>query len=380
MINNRRRSSDRIRFSLHSGKPGPVVVFFVGIHGNEQAGLAAIDRLTAFLTENKSAFRGMLYVLNGNIPALEAGVRYIDTDLNRIWEVNYDPAQRSRQEWFRQTSEYQQSEEIREEIHALIDAHSDYAEDFIFVDIHTTSAQSCAFVLLNDTLSNRQLAERFPAPQILGIEEHIRGTLLSYINNLGYTSIGFEAGAHDDESSIDKSEAFILLMLHHTGLFTLPADQVGENEEKLLPDKQIPQTYYNIKYHRVIDNANVFQMMPGFRNFDPIERNLPLAYENGKLVRSPVSGRIFMPLYQNKGHDGFFIIREVSAFWLELSAWLKNNISHSLLKYLPGVKPYSPRGYLVNMNRSMFYVDEIFHLLGYRISRKDEETIICYRR
>lgn len=330
--------------------------------------------------EKEHQFRGTLYVLNGNVPALDTGARYIDTDLNRVWEVNYNPVQKSHQEWFRQTSEYRQSEEIREEIHALIDRHSGDAEEFIFADIHTTSAQSCAFVLLNDTLANRKLAERFPAPQILGIEEHIRGTLLSYINNLGYTSIGFEAGGHYDERSVDKSEAFILLMLHHTGVFELQHQQLIENEEKLLPDKQVPQTYYSIKYHRVIDNAATFQMMRGFQNFDPVDRNLPLAYENGKLVKSPVSGRIFMPLYQNKGHDGFFIIREVSAFWLELSAWLKKNISHSLLKYLPGVSPYSSRGYLVDMNSTMFYVDDLFHLLGYRISRKDEETIICYRR
>lgn len=363
-----------------SGKPGPVIVFFVGIHGNEKAGAEAFDRMEPILREKEGQFHGTVYVLTGNLPALEAGVRYLDTDLNRVWEGNHDTDRQSHQSWLHQTREYQQYEEIKEEIDALLESHSEDAGEFFFADIHTTSARSCAFVLLNDTLSNRQLAGKFPAPRILGIERHIRGTVLSYINNLGHTAIGFEAGGHYDPHSVDKSEAFIMLMLHHTGILKLQSDLLTENERILDPEGLVPPASYTIKYHRVIDNAETFQMIPGFRNFDPVERNRSLAYENGKVVKSPVAGRIFMPLYQKRGHDGFFIIREVSAFWLELSAWLKNNFSHSLLKYLPGVKPYSPNGYLVKMDNTLSGIDDLFHLLGYRISRKDEDTIICFRR
>jgi len=357
-----------------------VVVFFVGIHGNEIAGVEAFDRMEPYLREKEGQISGTVYVLTGNLPALEAGVRYLDTDLNRLWEVHPETDRQSHRSWLQQTREYQQYEEIKKEIDGLLVRHSEAGGEFIFADIHTTSARSCPFVLLNDTLSNRQLAKQFPAPRILGIERHIRGTILSYINNLGHTAIGFEAGRHSEPHSVDRSEAFIRLMLHHTGILKLQRDLFTETERILEPEEFVPPASYTIKYHRVIENAETFQMIPGFRNFDLVERNRSLAYENGKVVKSPVAGRIFMPLYQKRGHDGFFIIREVSAFWLELSAWLKNNFSHSILRYLPGVKPYSPNGYLVNMDNTLVGIDDLFHLLGYRISYKDEDTIICYRR
>ena len=49
-------------------------------------------------------------------------------------------------------------------------------------------------------------------------------------------------------------------------------------------------------------------MLPGFINFQPIEVGTPLATENGQVITSPYAGNIFMPLYQNQGADGFFII------------------------------------------------------------------------
>src|SRR5690625_7529186 len=94
-------------------------------------------------------------------------------------------SRQSHRSWLQQTRGYQQYEEIKKEIDGLLERHSEAGGEFIFADIHTTSARSCAFVLLNDTLSNRQLAKQFPAPRILGIERHIRGPILRYINTLG---------------------------------------------------------------------------------------------------------------------------------------------------------------------------------------------------
>ncbi len=100
----------------------------------------------------------------------------------------------------------------------------------------------------------------------------------------------------------------------------------------------------------------------------------------GQLIRAPKGGRIFMPLYQNEGDDGFLIIREVSPFWLKLSGYLRKSFFHGLLKYLPGVKPVSEHSFEVNLNVARFLVKDIFHLLGYRVTQKDENTLICYRR
>jgi len=370
----------RIRWTLQGKKDGPVIVLFVGIHGNERAGVRAADNLFNDLKKNELELNGSVYVLTGNIPALEMGVRFIDTDLNRLWEISEKvPGNRSLN-GIASTSEFAESREIKEFINQIIEENREKAEDFIFADLHTTSAKSCGFILLNDTLENREIARKFPLPQILGIEENIYGTLLSYINNLGYRAIGFEAGAHHDEISVQRSEAFLELLLHNTGVRKIDDRSIAKLSQQMQCTDDIPETYYEIRYHKLLEDPGVFKMMSGFQNFDRIEKGTPLAYEREQLIVAPVSGRIFMPLYQNKGHDGFLIIREVSEFWLELSAYIRSSFLHKILKYLPGVSVSGPRSYEVDLTVAKFLVNNIFHLLGYRVVQKDEQTLICHKR
>jgi succinylglutamate desuccinylase len=51
-------------------------------------------------------------------------------------------------------------------------------------------------------------------------------------------------------------------------------------------------------------------MLPGFKNFDAIEKNQILAKNKHGDILAPYSGYILMPLYQKQGEDGFFIISE----------------------------------------------------------------------
>lgn len=368
----------RIRWALHGDKNGPVIVLFVGIHGNEKAGVQAADNL--FVTLKEKELSGSVYVITGNIPALEMGVRFIDTDLNRLWEFPDGMPGRRPLNGIAATSEYSESREIKKCINHIIEENRATAEDFVFADLHTTSSKSCGFILLNDTLENRGLARKFPLPQILGIEENIYGTLLSYINNLGYKAIGFEAGAHHDEISVERSEAFLELLLHNTGARKIDEASIYQLSEKMQCPDDVPETYYEIRYHKLLDDPSTFSMMSGFQNFDQIEKDTPLAYEHEQLILAPVSGRIFMPLYQNKGHDGFLIIREVSDFWLELSAYFRNSFLHNLLKYLPGVSVSGERSFEVDLTVARFLVRNIFHLLGYRVVQKSEDTLICHKR
>ena len=374
--------SKRVR-SIGAGKPGyPVVVFFVGIHGNERAGVVAIQDILDELTEAGTEPEGKLYVITGNLEALEQGVRYVDTDLNRLWEkFNTDQDFTSLAKAGKSLpSEYFESLEVKSEIDKILAAHEQDRSEILFADLHTTSSESCAFILLNDTIANRELAQKFPVPQILGIEENIHGTLLSYINNLGCRAIGFEAGAHTSSESVQRSKAFIRLLLHHTGLVKTDNRELGRCEVEMVDDSEMPSAYYEIRYHHYIEDVNKFNMYPGYRNFDPVEKGEPLAIDEGDVVKAPEEGRIFMPLYQKSGNDGFLIIREVSPFWLTFSAWLRDSFIHSLLVYLPGVSRSGAREFTVNRDVALFFVKEIFHLLGYRVTEKDSRTLICYRR
>ena len=224
------------------------------------------------------------------------------------------------------------------------------------------------------------MAKKFPLPQILGIEENIHGTLLSYINNLGYKSIGFEAGAHDSEASVSRTRAFLKLLLHNSGILLLSEAEKRVEEARLEVYETVPADYYEIKHHQYVEDPRTFRMKPGFENFDSVSAGQLLAEENGEAVTAPMKGRIFMPLYQEKGHDGFLIIRKVPPFWIGLSAYLRGNFTHSFLRRLPGVSVAGPRSLLVDLGVARYFVKDIFHLLGYRVTRRDESTLICHRR
>ncbi|TVR19139.1 MAG: aspartoacylase [Balneolaceae bacterium] len=370
----------RVLWHYSAGQPGPVLVLLVGMHGNEPAGVKAVKKISENQEFFHGRFYGDVYAIAGNLKALEQGVRFIDTDLNRLWELFNTQKDYSNKNGAMKPVEYLESLEIKRVIDAIIARHSDNLEDIVFADLHTTSSQSCAFILLNDTLANRKLAGNFPVPQILGIEENIQGTLLSFINNLGFRALGFEAGAHNDEISIIRSEAFLYLLLNYAGNTVLKNAEERKYRDIIEVYENVPNTYYEVIHHKLVDDPAVFQMIKGFENFLPVDKGTALAYENGSLIRAPKSGRIFMPLYQKKGHDGFLIIREVSPFWLEVSGYLRRSSIHRLLRFLPGVTKTGSRSFEVDLNIARFLVKDIFHLLGYRVTEKNEFTLICYRR
>ena len=67
--------------TLHSNKPGPTLAIFAGVHGNEKAGVYALQQLS---TELK-IIRGKVLLVFANPPAIEAKVRMVNKNLNRCF-------------------------------------------------------------------------------------------------------------------------------------------------------------------------------------------------------------------------------------------------------------------------------------------------------
>ena len=95
-----------------------------------------------------------------------------------------------------------------------------------------------------------------------------------------------------------------------------------------------------------------------------------------------MSGYIFMPLYQKKGDDGFFIVNKVSRFWLNLSILARKLHVDQLLRILPGISqdPYCKYTLQVNPKTARFLATEIFHLFGYRKKVKKGDFIYFTKR
>ena len=83
---NKTATGERILCRVTADRPGPTVVFFGGIHGNEPAGVAALTEVYETLQRQGNVLeKGALIGIRGNLPALVQKERFLDHDLNRIW-------------------------------------------------------------------------------------------------------------------------------------------------------------------------------------------------------------------------------------------------------------------------------------------------------
>jgi len=367
--------TDRVFHYLKGDTPGSTIVFFAAVHGNE---LAGVHGLNNFLKNQKSNdIKGEIYGVYGNIQAIQLGQRYVSQDLNRAWtEQNIKNVKSG-------GHLVDEEEELRNLLLFLENLLSKKKGPIYFIDLHTTSSQSIPFITINDTLSNRKFSKCFPVPIVLGIEEYLNGTLLSYLNTKGFISIGFEAGQHTDPLAIEHCEAFIHLALACSGILKNSSSlNLKKSRDKLNSVSQGVSSFFEIIDKYQIEPNEVFVMEKGFKSFETIKKGVLLAYSNGQSIHSEHSGNIFMPLYQKFGEDGFFIIRDIPVIYLWWSRILRNFKADALLTLLPGIKwENKSKGILIaNLKTTRFMAKQVFHLFGFRQQILNKGTMLLYNR
>ena len=368
-------SVDRIIGKHTNHKPGPTVVFFGGIHGNETAGVFALEKV--FKSINPKNIQGTMYAISGNLKALNAHQRYLEEDLNRMWHydtINFENSNN------KNLNELEEQQELYQLIHHILESETG---PFYFIDLHTTSSQSLPFITINDALINRKFSSLFPVPIVLGIEEYLEGPLLSYINQLGYVSLGFEAGQHDDYESVISSEAFIYLTLFFTGVIEEKtiANYNTHYSGLLKSSNELNDIFEIVHLHR-LNNRETFKMKPNYKSFQNINKGEVIASSEGQDIQSSYTAKIFMPLYQNKGKEGFFIIKKIHPFFLSISEILRKIKFDSLLVLFPGIswKDKNEGVLKVNLKVTKFLAKPLFHLLGYRNKQVDATHIYLFNR
>ncbi|HLR24809.1 MAG TPA: hypothetical protein VK112_03005, partial [Fodinibius sp.] len=65
-------------------------------------------------------------------------------------------------------------------------------------------------------------------------------------------------------------------------------------------------------YQHIIEEGDRFEMQPGYKNFQPVKEGEWIAADQDGKILAQCDGYILMPLYQDQGDDGFFIIREIT--------------------------------------------------------------------
>jgi predicted deacylase len=343
---------------------GPTVVFTGGIHGNEPSGVLALHDVTGLLRTNGVELNGNFIALAGNLSALAKGIRFNEEDLNRIWtHSRVEELQAHSLESLK--PEMIEQQELFDIISTLL---INEEGPFYFIDLHTTSGPTVPFLTINDAMINRKFAEKFNLPVILGIEEYLEGPLLSYINELGYVGVGFEAGQHDDPEAYRNQVAYILEVLEVCGL--LNSTDLPSFHELTAPLAELDHDFYEIRYRYAITEGEEFSMKPGFTNFERIATGELLAWSGENEIEAPQKGLIFMPLYQNQGDDGFFVIRRLNGLVLWISKILRRIRFDTVLTMLPGVRRSpSHDGLEVDLGMARFFAKDFFHLLGYRSAK-----------
>jgi succinylglutamate desuccinylase len=295
----------RLLGDYQSDTSGPLMVVVACLHGNEISGADAALRVLNVLQREEIEFAGRLFAILGNVPAYDARTRLIEEDLNRIWT-------KDRVEKALTSAPVSIEDEQMAEIRRTLDVISNSENTSRYLlDLHTTSAASPPFIAHAGEGESRDIVKRIGAVEVRHITDYLSGMLVKHTSEIGWNSIAFEAGSHMQADSVDIHETLIWQSLASA---------------RMIPEKDIPvrirlrqaelkqldtiQTSVEVVHHHVIEEGDQFQMRLGYCNFQNVEHGEILAEDRHGHIHAPVSGRVFLPLYQEEGRDGFFIVQD----------------------------------------------------------------------
>jgi succinylglutamate desuccinylase len=347
------------------------------LHGNEPSGVAALIRILERLSGEAADLGGYLVGLTGNRRALALDRRYLDRDLNRIWRAAEISRVREAH-----TFEAFEDAEMAELDRVLQEVLDEAGEDAYLLDLHSTSGPGPPFVVFEDTLPNRAFALAFPVTLVLGIEEELGGTLSDYMAELGVTTVGFEAGQHREAAAVERAEAAIWIALSAAGIVAADRAEVVEAWHALDAERGDVPHVMEVRHRHPVASDDRFRMQPGYVSFQNVEVGEKLAEDRTGAISAPEAGRILMPLYQKQGEDGFFIVRSVQRVWLGLSAAVRRLRFERFIHWLPGVVRDSAEAdtFEVDTQVARWQTLELFHLLGFRRTARDERWLRMSRR
>ncbi len=314
------KENERIIGVYDEGKKGPLLIILGSMHGNEPAGVLAMEEIFQMLkrepeTNPNFNFKGRFIGVRGNMAAIKLNKRFINKDLNRQFtpeNVHRIFTAKSEEEL---DSEDKELKELLELIHQEIDTYQ--PEKVIVLDLHTTTAFGGIFSIATDNPESQRIAVELHAPVILGLIDGIQGTTLHYFNNDNFTpemvAVTFESGQHNEELSAKRAIAAITNCMRSIGC--VRAEDVENKHDSILIEysKGLPKIADLLYCHSIAPEDN-FKMHPGYKNFQKIEAGELLAHDLKGEIRSKSKGRILMPLYQKQGEDGFFIIKTIEEF------------------------------------------------------------------
>jgi predicted deacylase len=260
-------------WSFTASEPGPHLLITAAIHGNEIAGAVLLER---WLSAGLRPQRGRLTLAFGNIDALlgfdpadPTASRFIDEDLNRLWDAETLASGR-------------RSVELRR-ARALLPVIE--SADILF-DLHSMLWPSDPLLLVGQSAPAARLALGLCVPPLVVADHgHLDGRrLIDYptLHAPGRLALLVEAGRHWDPTTVAIMELASAQLLRRLGMATA--------EELLLPPA--PPVAASVRFAEVTTtitaSTDSFVFLQPCRGGDVIgPRNTLIALDGDREVRTP---------------------------------------------------------------------------------------------
>lgn len=301
--------SERIIGSLKGSESGPAIVILAGMHGNEPSGVEALQNVFQMLHAAPITLKGQLVGIRANLSALRKGVRFVDEDMNRIWFPGIIEKIRETPQEELSTSERREIKEVLSLLDTIIAENGQ--QKIIMADLHSFSAEGSMFAITAPKKQHLKLLKGLHVPLVFGIENTLRGTALRYYQDQGHLTFALEGGQHENEVTVYNVTAALMVLLKEAGAIDKDSvDRVEEFNQYLLDHTQYVPGKVELVYQHIIEDGDDFSMREGFKNFQSVKKGEWLASDNQGKIYAQCDGYLVMPLYQDQGNDGFFIVRK----------------------------------------------------------------------
>ena len=280
---------------FETGRPGPHVLITALMHGNEIAGAIVLVEL---LRARLRPLRGKLTLGFLNLdaftrfdPSEPTSSRFIDEDMNRLWDTAI-------LDGTRQSLELARAREVRPVV--------DSAD--ILLDLHSMLWPSEPLILSGPTAKGRRLARAIGTPPMAVADRgHSSGPRL--IDYVGFADEAdpriaclVEAGPHWEPGTVATARTAILALLRQTGLVAAP-------DTGIIPTS--PWRCAEVTQVVTAVTSN-FSFVKPFRGGDVIpDCNSLIANDGGKEIRTPHDQCLLvMPsLRPSRGHTAVRLAR-----------------------------------------------------------------------
>ncbi len=259
--------------------PGPIVAVFAGVHGNERAGIMAMEKvLDEVRIEN-----GTAYFIFANPEAIARNTRFVEKNLNRLFTVKNTVGQ---------TAEEKRARElmlILDQCDALLDLHGyNSTEDEPFI--------------ITDKEGLDMAAQLDFKHIVMGISKVGEGGTDCYMTTKGKSGLCLECGSNfRPEQYVPLAEKSIYQFLQFYGLV-----------KKRVPFSSVKQTYFAVE-EIVIRQTDDFTFTKPYRSFDKLEPGQVYARDGGKEYVAHDNQYIIFPRPdQVIGQEAFMLIRQIN--------------------------------------------------------------------